>query len=1206
MTENEHQQDPTYHRKLNPNAASMYARALAQAERGRRGLQADTTDTDEECVPPSITVIIELIGDPEDLKAAGLMHPGEGFVTDEGVRILSGMIDPLRLGELVRIEHVRKVQLPREAIPLLHESRMEIRALDLKGITASRLTGKGVVVGVIDSGFDWRHSSFTRTVTQIDGTKVEESRFLAILDMSLKHGPDTGGQAFKTYTYYTQADINKGLAPGAKEADKPRTKDQPSGHGTHVAGIAAGDGSASGDCHGSDYFVGIAPEADLVGVRLRGADLPSALEFLKQQAGSRPLVVNLSMAFLESAGHDGTNTHEKTIDAFVGNDAAQNNAARLLVAATGNYGNHRRHIKREVPVSGSVEIQFWVYEKDEDAHDLEFWYPAGQQLNVSLRTPGGVQTEQVMHGMGRKEFLVNDQPPPLTSPKNLAAEAGDKQVTLTWEPCAGVSGYDVHRASGGSGTPSLLASLVVGARYVDTGLTNGQSYTYFVTARGSAGASSTPSNQVQRTPQLPAPLAPLHLVCAPGHQAVSLHWDAALGATSYEVWGSTGTSGAWSLRTTVADTAFTDTGRSNGTSYFYFVKAKNGTGVSPESIRVGTTPDAASDPPPPPTGLSSTIVDHQVVLSWTASAGATSYEIQRQIVLLPGETVAVGSSTGTTFKDTDDLANAIFLSYRYVVLARNGAGKSAPSDEHVVSLPPLPSAPTNFSAVAYDQKVLLAWNHVPGNMGYIIGKSYNPGGPYTEFDTSTDAKFTDSGLTNGVTYYYAVRAKGVSGKGAYSSEMKATPVSTATPRARASITMNEAETTPPLLDPYCVVNVSHHDAEYLFPKAWTLTFSNPSAQNPVELHGWVMHYDHVDVDDGLGGKWKEEPVVKETNDPLGRSKPPRTRAPVFVIEDSEFKDQSRTTIVIPATAQKAISVANYAFHKNCCDGLTTSVHRSSCAGPIRGNAYQKPELAAPGTNIMSALAGGTGVIDTRLFAWLNPICCRYVSKMGTSMAAPHVTGAIALMLQEFPDLTRDEIVTHLQGAAEARMPGMDRDFWGHGALDVDGALRRLWAAKGKTPPASTPVAGPSAARLASVRAGAQVGQWTSPETLLEAVHAHLRGSPEGELCAALISRHFSEVRRLVNVRPRIATMWHRGEGPRLIHLLVAAAVVPGTPAYTMEEKQREYLQRLLGQLQRHGGPALRTSIERHGATLLGVVERFLAAPKASQSSQVGA
>ena len=121
MTELDSWRNSKEGRKANVHAAQMYEWALVQAKRGHSRFPADPQEG--ECVPPIITVTLEILGAPEDLKAAGLMHPSEGLVTDEGVRILSGRIDPLRIGDLVRIEHVRGVHLTPEAIPQRQDGR---------------------------------------------------------------------------------------------------------------------------------------------------------------------------------------------------------------------------------------------------------------------------------------------------------------------------------------------------------------------------------------------------------------------------------------------------------------------------------------------------------------------------------------------------------------------------------------------------------------------------------------------------------------------------------------------------------------------------------------------------------------------------------------------------------------------------------------------------------------------------------------------------------------------------------------------------------------------------------------------------------------------------------------------------------------------------------------------------------------------------
>ena len=121
MTENTRWRNTKDGQKANARAARLYEQALTQAERGRLGLQADPKN--KECVPPLVPVLIEFTGDPADMMAVGLIHPSRIRDMDRGLRMMGGKIDPLLIGELARVEHVRRVHLFGEAIPQLQDSR---------------------------------------------------------------------------------------------------------------------------------------------------------------------------------------------------------------------------------------------------------------------------------------------------------------------------------------------------------------------------------------------------------------------------------------------------------------------------------------------------------------------------------------------------------------------------------------------------------------------------------------------------------------------------------------------------------------------------------------------------------------------------------------------------------------------------------------------------------------------------------------------------------------------------------------------------------------------------------------------------------------------------------------------------------------------------------------------------------------------------
>jgi hypothetical protein len=105
---------------------------------------------------------------------------------------------------------------------------------------------------------------------------------------------------------------------------------------------------------------------------------------------------------------------------------------------------------------------------------------------------------------------------------------------------------------------------------------------------------------------------------------------------------------------------------------------------------------------------------------------------------------------------------------------------------------------------------------------------------------------------------------------------------------------------------------------------------------------------------------------------------------------------------------------------------------------------------------------------------------------------------------------------------------------------------------------------------------------------LQVLRARLARLPEGELMNSLISRHFSEVRRLINTNVRIATMWHRARGPVLLRTLIHGSNTPSS-ATVLTESDRRYLDRWLRLLMRYGTSQVRRSVEQNGTKILGAL-----------------
>jgi len=171
------------------------------------------------------------------------------------------------------------------------------------------------------------------------------------------------------------------------------------------------------------------------------------------------------------------------------------------------------------------------------------------------------------------------------------------------------------------------------------------------------------------------PAAPAGVQASAGNAQVSLAWLAGATAAGYYVMRSTTSGGPYTQIANTASTSYTDSGAANGTKYFYVVSAFNSAGVSANSAEVSATPAAPATPPSPPTGLQATAGNAQVSLSWTASAGATSYHVKRSTTS-GGPYAQVAAPTAASFTDTS-LTNG--TTYYYVVSALNSLGESANS-----------------------------------------------------------------------------------------------------------------------------------------------------------------------------------------------------------------------------------------------------------------------------------------------------------------------------------------------------------------------------------------------------------------------------------------------------------------------------------------------------------------------------------------------
>ncbi len=272
-------------------------------------------------------------------------------------------------------------------------------------------------------------------------------------------------------------------------------------------------------------------------------------------------------------------------------------------------------------------------------------------------------------------------PPPAPSgaPTGLAARPTNAAVILSWTAPSYARTYNIWSSTtSGMETSNPPVANTIATTYTNTGLSNGITYYFQVSALNQFGQSAL-SSEVSATPAAVIPAAPTNLTAQAASGLVFLTWSNTPSATSYNIKRATTGGGPYSTVASVSANNFFDTNVLNGTTYYYVVSAFNtqlGLPVEgPNSSEASATPLAV--PPAIPVGLSATAQYLQVRLNWTASLGATSYNVFYSTGS-GGPYTTFGSVAGTTAYVTGLTAGT---PYYFVVTAVNGIGESAASSE---------------------------------------------------------------------------------------------------------------------------------------------------------------------------------------------------------------------------------------------------------------------------------------------------------------------------------------------------------------------------------------------------------------------------------------------------------------------------------------------------------------------------------------------
>jgi subtilisin family serine protease len=383
-------------------------------------IQASPPDVNDEFDPQLQDLFLEFTKD-EDLNPAITFKDKEGKLwvhilaklpsedspvpseIDLGARIediLTGAIRVEDIKDLIK-GHRRLASL-KAAVPLNLDLHKSVR--DVQCDTASLQTGlpdhpgldgSGVVIGVVDTDFDFRHWNFRRP-------PLGTTRLYSLWDQSNDDPDQLGLEPYGYGREFTAKDINDALC----QVDPYKALDyEPAiaGHGTHVADIAAGNGGEDAAPGGSGIAPpGVAPNAQIIFVHLvsdqRGflgssRHLLDAVHYVFTKADKLglPAVVNVSLS-TTGGPHDGSTLIEQGFERLLKKDG------RAIVLSAGNSYGSQGHRKGDVPARSTagdaagpnapVRIG-WRLDPRAFKNEMDVWYSGDRALMVWLENPSG-------------------------------------------------------------------------------------------------------------------------------------------------------------------------------------------------------------------------------------------------------------------------------------------------------------------------------------------------------------------------------------------------------------------------------------------------------------------------------------------------------------------------------------------------------------------------------------------------------------------------------------------------------------------------------------------------------------------------------------------------------------------------------------------------------------------------------------------------
>ena len=359
-----------------------------------------------------------------------------------------------------------------------------------------------------------------------------------------------------------------------------------------------------------------------------------------------------------------------------------------------------------------------------------------------------------------------------SAPLSPSAIAGNAQAVVSWQTPSVTGGYGISLYNVVA-SPGNLTCSTPNTSCTITGLTNGTSYTFTITAVNSAGSGpgATTSSVIPST----TPSAPTGLTATPGTNQVTLSWTAPdSGGLPISIYTVTATPGNFTC--TTATTSCTISGLTSGTTYTFSVTATNNNGTGSASSPVSATPLTATPPGAPGTPTATAGSSSALVNNWTAAAANGSTINLYTVTATDSTTPANGGETCQATSNTTGCTVTGLTpgdSYTFKVTATSNAGTGVASGaSNAVTPYTTPGTPTSVVGIPAAGQVSVAWT--PGSTGfatntYAIQYSSNGGSTWTTATSSATASpYVVTGLANNTSYIFEVQATNAAGSSAWS------------------------------------------------------------------------------------------------------------------------------------------------------------------------------------------------------------------------------------------------------------------------------------------------------------------------------------------------------------------------------------------------------------------------------------------------------